>query len=369
MTMKTKLLSSESLLLIVPLALSLNGCPAAADDNDSEGKGKAAVYINTWGSWKANNIKGEYLSELILAFALINSSTYSSIYMNGFSGLWDEVAELKKTWPDLKIILSVGGAKEAGFPNMTADAGKRAAFIADVCAWMKNRDLDGVDIDWEFPNSGQRSAYITLLRETRDALDKLKGETGKQYGLSTAVSASYNASMLQAADFADSLKVMNYDYYGGWSGSTGHNANLYNNPRRTSDQSTDKSISAYLNAGIPPEKIMLGAAFYGKTWRGVPEGSYEPGLFQPCTAYVSDQSWTLIKNYLKDGSGYTRYWDAAAKAPFLYNGDRWVTYSDEEQMKCLAGYAKEKKLGGVFAWEYSQDAGAELLKALAANRR
>jgi chitinase len=365
--MKEKQLSSESLLLILSLTLILNGCPA--DSDDSEGNRKVSVYINTWGSWKAKNIKGQYLSDLILAFALINSSNYSSITMNGFSGLWDEVTELKKTWPNLNVTLSIGGANEDGFPNMTADAGKRAAFITDVCAWMKTRDLDGVDIDWDFPNSSQRADYITLLRETRDALDKLKEETGKQYSLSTAVAAAYNASMVQAAGIVDSLKVMNYDYYGSWSGTTGHNANLYNNSRKSGDQSTDKSIRSYLNAGIPPEKIMLGVAFYGKTWRGVNKGNYEPGLFQPCTAYVSDQSWTLIKSYLKNGSGYTRYWDDAAKAPFLYNGDRWVTYSDEEQMKCLAEYAKEKKLGGVFAWEYSQDASAELLKVLAANWR
>jgi chitinase len=354
------------------LALTFGGCKS--DDtapNEEEpftlGDMKVCAYINTWSSWKAVNIKGQYLSDIILAFALINTSNYSSITMSGFSGLWNEVAELKKTWPNLKVTLSIGGANEKGFPNMTADTGKRAAFIADVCKWMKDRDLDGVDIDWEFPNNSQRANYITLLRETREALDNLKEETGKQYSLSSAVFADYNASMVQAAEFVDSLKVMNYDYYGSWSNTTGHNANLYTNPRRTSDQSTDKSIRSYLNAGIPPEKIMLGVAFYGKVWNGVSPGSYEPGLFQSYTTYGTEPGWTTIRGYLKDGSGFTRYWDDSAKSPFLYNAasKRWVTYSDEEQMKCLANYAKEKKLGGVFAWEYSQDMNAELLKALA----
>jgi len=129
---------------------------------------KVAAYINTWSSWKAASVEGQYLSDIILAFALINASNYTSIYMN-FSG-WAEVAELQKTWPDLKVTLSVGGATEKGFPNMTADAGKRATFINNVCTWMKSRNLDGVDIDWEFPNgSTQQANYITLLRETRDA--------------------------------------------------------------------------------------------------------------------------------------------------------------------------------------------------------
>ncbi|MDR2924037.1 MAG: glycoside hydrolase family 18 protein [Treponema sp.] len=353
----------------------LSGCRKDAFNEESFtlGDAKVAAYISTWGSWKAKNIKSQYLSDLILAFALINKSTYSSITMSGFAGLWDEVTELRETRPGLKITLSVGGASEKGFSNMAADVGKRSAFIADVCAWMRRRNLDGVDIDWEFPaNAAERQNYITLLREMRNALNDLEDENGKQYSLSTAVSAAYNASMTAAAEIADSLKVMNYDYYGSWSNTTGHNANLYNNSRKKSDQSTDKSIRSYLNAGIPPEKIMLGVAFYGKVWNGVSPGSYEPGLFQSYTTYGTEPSWTSIKAaYLKGGSGYTRYWDDTANAPFLYNAaaKRWVTYSDGEQMRSLAAYAKEKKLGGVFAWEYNQDAGAELLKILAENAR
>ena len=366
------------LLLAVIAAMIFGGCQAHGDEGTPDEEGlfmlgdmKVAAYINTWGNWKAKNIRGEYLSDLILAFALINSSTYSSITMNGFTGLWEEVAELKETWPDLKVTLSVGGANEKGFPNMSADAGKRAAFISDICAWMKNRDLDGVDIDWEFPqNSAQWRNYISLLRETRNALDKLTEETGKQYSLSSAVSASYSDSMLQAAEFADTLKVMNYDYYGSWSGVTGHNANLYNNPRKQNDMSTDKSISGYLKAGVPSGKIMLGVAFYGKVWNNVSPGSYTdtPGLYQSSTAYDSEKSWVFIRNYLAD-SRYTRYWDDSAQAPFLYNASdkKWVSYTDPQQIQRLAAYGKEKKLGGVFAWEYSQDSDAELLQALAEN--
>ncbi len=353
----------------IALVLTLFFCGCKEDDSyDGKftlGGAKVAVYINTWQSWKAESVKGNYISDLILAFALINTNN-SSIQMNGFSG-WNEVAELHNTYPDLKITVSVGGANEKKFPDVTANSEKRAVFIANICQFVNSHKLDGVDIDWEFPNSGQFAGYIALLRETRDALDEMQKETGKRYSLSSAVSAEYNASMIEAAKIVDSLKIMNYDYYGSWSNTTGHNANLYNNPRKQSEQSTDKSIRSYLNAGIPPEKIMLGAAFYGKVWNGVSPGGYEPGLYQAYTTYGAEPAWAAIKSYLKEGSGYTRYWDNAAKAPFLYNTDskRWVTYSDKEQMQCLAAYAKEKKLGGVFAWEYSQDSGAELLQVLA----
>jgi chitinase len=312
--------------------------------------------------------------------------------VDGFPSLWNQVARLKESWPKLKITLSVGGAGDTVTKNLAAMAavpGKRAIFIADVCTWMKDKNLDGVDIDWESPRgTAQWKDYISLLGELRTALDNLEVETGKAYSLSSAVgagyseysadlgaggSAAYNAFMLQAAAMVTSLKVMHYDYYGNWwPNLTGHNASLYHNPSDPNPTNTDTSITDYLNAGIPPEKLMLGAAFYGKAWDGVSQGitGNMPGLFRPYKAYGGDLSWTSIKrNYLRAGSGYIRYWDNFAKAPFLYNKKRWITYSDTEQMKCLADYAKEKHLGGVFAWEYMQDTNGELLKVLAENSR
>ena len=162
---------------------------------------------------------------------------------------------------------------------------------------------------------------------------------------------------------------MAYDYYGSWSKTTGHYANLYTNSRDSNRWSTNAALSAYLKAGVPPEKIMLGVGFYGYVWRGVKEGSYPatPGLFQSGTPVNNSPGWSQITAYLEPGSGYTRYWDDTAKAPFLYNGDRWVTYSDHEQIKILAKYAGEKKLAGLFVWEYGHDMGADLLKTLAEN--
>jgi len=158
---------------------------------------------------------------------------------------------------------------------------------------------------------------------------------------------------------------MAYDYNGSWSSNTGHNANLY---PRLGGWSTDSAVRSYLNAQVPPEKIMVGVGFYGQSWKGVAAGSNAnlPGLSMPSAKFGGTLSWDEINEYcLKPGSGYTRYWDSTAKAPFLYNGDHWISYTDHEQIKAITGYVKEKKLGGVFVWEYALSMGAELLKTLA----
>jgi len=352
--------------------------------------------------WNANMIKGEYLSDLIISFALLEKDNVSVPYIpvlkpaSGnpvFNNLWDEVNALKEKYPRLKINISVGGWGADGFSDMADDPKLRTAFAVNVCKWLEEYNLDGMDVDWEYPVGpewGQkiksrredRQNYITLLRDLRNAMDQLGAKTGKRYGLSTAVPA--NCWFLKAndvkttAEIVDSLKLMAYDYYGGSSSVTGHNANLSNNPHDPARDSwsTRQALGEYLGAGIPPEKITLGIGFYGRAWQGVGRGDNKdtPGLFQPYKSLPGSApfnqgsiDWTDIKEFLKPGSGYKRYWDDKAQASYLYNGDIWISYTGPEQIKILTDFVKENKLGGVFVWEYGHDMNADLMKVLAEN--
>jgi chitinase len=367
-------------------------------------------YIRTWDVpeaarkgdspfWNADMIRGD-LTDLIIAFALIDPVDGSTIYIPEqreredkplFSHLWDEVAALKTKYPLMKVNISVGGYNAEGFSDIADDPALKAKFVSNVIGWLRDYNLDGIDIDWEYPvgpewgqelksRPADRTNYVNLLQDLRTALDTLGAETGKRYGLSTAVPAS--AWFIQANDvvavskIVDGLKLMAYDYYGGWSTTTGHHANLSNNPNDPAwgGWSTEQAVEAYLAAWVPPEKIMMGVGFYGKAWSGVEPGSneYEPGLFQPYKELPFDQGsigYAQIKEFLEPGSGYTRYWDDIAQSPYLYNGDIWISYTDEEAIKLLNQYVKDMKLGGVFTWEYIHDVDADLLKVLAEGAR
>jgi chitinase len=221
-----------------------------------------------------------------------------------------------------------------------------------------------------------------LLKELRLALDTLGEETGKRYYLSACVPSSSwftrANDVAGAAAWVDSLKLMAYDHYGNWSGTTGHHANLYRNPRDPNGWSADQAVQAYLTAGVPPEKLMLGVATYGKEWTGITAGSNPnlPGLFVSKSSRAAHRSGVdigyhpSIKKILKT-DGYTRYWDDVSKSAFIYNpnanGGHWICYTDEEQIKLIGDYVKEKGLGGIFYWEYAWDMEGDLLKAMRAS--
>ena len=205
--------------------------------------------------------------------------------------------------------------------------------------------------------------------------DFSRNYSGPERGAFKAVSLSASSwyvaqnDVLAVASIVDNLKLMAYDYYGGWSATTGHLANLRNNPAdpEWGGWSTEQAVDVYLNAGVSPEKMVLGLSFYGRAWSGVEDGGTN-GLFQPYTAAVPDAfSWPQIKELTKEGSAYTRYWDDAAQAPYLYNGDVFITYTDAEAIALIAAYAKEKGLGGVMVWEYAHDIEGDLFNVLNKN--
>jgi chitinase len=394
---------------LVLLALSCIAVWFSACTSNSSKEGRivldtvVSTYIRTWPLdpemwidspyWSADSVDARYLTDLNIAFALIDSKDGHTVYIpeltgsrQRFSNLWDEVATLKEKYPHLKVNISVGGWGADGFSDMADDTNLRALFVAGICTWLDQYNLDGVDIDWEYPvgpSWGQEiksrradaANYVALLQDLRDGMDKLGEKTNKRYSLSTAVPASswftVSINCRQVAQIVDALKLMAYDYYGGWSNTTGHLSNLQNNSSDPGGWSTDQAVRAYLTAGVPPAKLQMGIAFFGRAFAGVEGGPNKDGLFQRYKSLprFNDEAgyinWSQIKEFLDPGSGFTRYWDNKAKAPYLYNGDIWITYCDPELIKELVAYSRQKGLGGFFSWEYGTDMGAELLKVLA----
>ncbi|UXY16844.1 glycoside hydrolase family 18 protein [Chitiniphilus purpureus] len=370
--------------------------------------GELVSYVRTWplGStradmdkgvyWRAEDIKGDRISRLNIAFGLIRNGT--EVYIRElepqptsdgtgtiapFSNMWDEVAKLQAKYPYLKINFSIGGWGADGFSDMALTKESRAKFIENVLAVVRERKLSGVDIDWEYPvgppwggseikvRPEDRENYPLLLEEMKAALNQLSAETKQSYALSTAVPVAnwfFQANDIpRVAKAVDFLKVMAYDMYGGWSPNTGHHANLYPNPADPAaggGRSVSQAMQAYLNLGVPPEKLLMGVAFYGRAWRGVTPTNN--GLYQKFTsaAFPDGVTWVDLKRDFIDKNGYVRYWDDVAKAPYLFNGDTFITYEDAEGLRYKADFMKEKQLGGIMIWEHAHDMDGELITQL-----
>ncbi len=223
--------------------------------------------------------------------------------------------------------------------------------------------FDGIDVDWEYPTPEHAEDFLALLAEFRRQMDAHRpGLT-----LSIATGASQKnidaVDWKRAANFLDQVGVMTYDYQGPWSHTTGFVAPLRSaNPH---DETVSSTIAAYLAAGVPPRKLLLGLPFYAYQWHGVSAGATN-GLNQHGDAVRGNLNQSTATALLAASTAAQLHRDPVSQAPWIYDGDNFLTFEDSTSLREKSRYASEQKLGGVMIWELSGDtADAQLLRALA----
>lgn len=270
----------------------------------------------------------------------------------------------------VKVVASIGGYTwSKPFSQIAADKVKRKRF-AECCALLvKKYNLDGIDIDWEFPgnlkqggNSADKENFSLLLIEIRKALDASSGQN--HLLLTTAIGpAPEHLAMISWKDVVpvlDLIHIMTYNYHGAWEKTTNHNAPLYKTSGNKA-YNIDYTISLLLNTWqVPASKITMGLAFYGRTattpaapvLHGISNGSADKTTFNEERGTPSYYS-ILLKSKLYDSS-----YDEISKVPYLTGKNglcSFVSYDNEQSIREKAVYAVAKNLGGVVIWDVSGD--------------
>ncbi|MGH1349747.1 MAG: glycoside hydrolase family 18 protein [Methyloligellaceae bacterium] len=361
-------------------------------------------------NYQIDDVPAEELTHLIYAFITIDENDEVKFHdewgaikhpfddANSVDGVGDtsnqalkgnmnQLAELKEAHPDLQIIISIGGAGlSRNFSSMVASEDSREIFVNSVVEFLKTYPMfDGVDLDWEFPNGGEAENekspddgknYALLAKDIRAVLDGLGTETGRDYSLSVASpTGSQNLSNFNLEGLAPHVNFFNmmaYDMHGHWSKNTGHQAPIENTGNGTNGI-TD-AVDAYLDSGVPANKIVIGAPTYTKAWKGVDaddaessvrahsdgaaQGTHSPG------SYDYDD---LLGKLQDPESGWKLYYDDNAQAAYLWNEEEKIysTFETPETIALKSEWAQEKGLGGMMFWALSSDASGQesLVKA------
>jgi chitinase len=285
---------------------------------------------------------------------------------------------LRNRNPNLTVLVSVGGwLWSTNFSDMALTRDSRAIFEDSVMQFLTRYDLDGLDIDWEYPGMPgaghpfrpeDKQNFTALLKELRERFDA-SARRGRRLYLTIAMGASdeviANTEMQKVQRYVDTVNLMTYDYYEPGSESiTGNHSPLYANPADPKAASSADTVRAFQRAGVPAEKILLGVPFYGHEWGEVKDQNH--GLFQVGKPVPGAYTpFNIIDNTIL-GHGFTRYWDDAAKVPYLYNPQQhiFVSYEDPESLKIKCQYIRSQKLAGIMFWEYFGDSNGKLLETI-----
>lgn len=264
---------------------------------------------------------------------------------------------------DLKIVLTVANGNINTFENCFIPLDNAESFADALVSKVKTYDYDGIDIDYEFPQSAElRENFVHFMRHAREGLDKLSEETGKEYILSMAVPGSSWAWRLfdigALKDIVSYFNLMNYDNHTG-RGITLHHTSPYDNAV-IEGGSVASDIAYYLENGVPAEKIVPGCGMYSHRWTEVEAGDdpnlpglYQAGVHDADSVLSNIHFSTLYYSYINK-KGFVRYWDDKAKAPYLYNArsKEFLSYDDTESVKYKVDLVKDYEVGGIMVFDF-----------------
>ncbi|KAI9565681.1 hypothetical protein GHT06_009473 [Daphnia sinensis] len=383
------MLKSLSLCLILACSYA-TGLDLDADVN-SHNK-VVACYVAGWSAYRPNNgaftvdnIDPMLCTHIIYAFAGLDNVTYSIKSLDSFldteegggRGQYKKVMNFKKKQPRLKVTIAIGGWNEGSgkYSDMAETPENRRLFINSVLAFIKKHGFDGLDMDWEYPGSRvgsrpvDRENFALLLKEMRTEFDKSGLILTAAIGAAPqTINRAYDVPAI--TQHLHYIHIMAYDYHGSWDFQIGHNAPL-RLPVNSSTVdlelrlSVEDTITYLLKLGASPEKLVVGIPFYGRTFtlvdrnlRDIGSASNGTGFQGPYTREDGFLGYNEICKELttkKEGNEWVEQWDDVAQVPYMYNGEKWVSFDNQRSVAIKARYAFNQGLGGLMVWAIDND--------------
>jgi chitinase len=147
----------------------------------------------------------------------------------------------------VKVLISVGGwGWDSQFENFVPDPVVRATFVRRLNEFVAAHSLDGVDMDWEYPDPGASAGnFLSLMRELRAALPKSAELTAAV----VAEGQTGEGILPDVFPLVDFLNLMAYDGPG---------------PSHSPYSYAEASLAYWSGRGLPRDKMVLGVPFYSR---------------------------------------------------------------------------------------------------------
>ncbi|XP_033215021.1 probable chitinase 2 [Belonocnema kinseyi] len=280
---------------------------------------------------------------------------------NGFKRFND----LRKKNPNLKTLVSMGGWNEGSdnYTKAVTDPILREKLVNNILKFVTKYEFSGFDLDWEYPAQrggipSDKQNFVLLLKALREKFDK------ESLILSVAVGASDETAKIsydikKISKYVNFINLMTYDFHGTYdtNKTVGHNTPMYPSSKESIEArklNIAYVVKYWLSQGAAPEKIILGTAFYGKTYTLSNRKKIGRGALFSGSGKLENPGYSKVCQLVKNRKWQYLY-DEEQKVPYIYNGNQIIAYDDVKSIKKKAEFVKKMNLGGAMMWSVDQD--------------
>lgn len=343
----------------------LRGLRAPRGDEGLEAKvdGRiVAAYATSYGTATPNPYFFTHINYAFAEVYISKDSVYQGFKVQGSEARFQQIAGLKKKFPDLKISISFTDAqtnsdnpKGGSFSLLAKSETRRRQFAEDCRRFLQEWNLDGVDMDWEFPGlswSGDKKAYdvavdvenhVLLMKQLRETLGNnyLLTYAGYCMDVQPVDGGSRYIDIAAVAPYVDYVYIMTYDL----DAAPNHQSALLS-PAAKSD--CTRAVKAYLDAGMDPGKLILGIPFYGRrSFSETPQAINYRDIVQ-----LSPLDGYEIDNWYEEG-----------QVPYVtLDGEFYCGYDNPESIAVKGKWMLDKGMAGMMYWDYDGDDRAGTLR-------
>jgi chitinase len=262
----------------------------------------------------------------------------------------------------VKMLLSLGGwGWDHQFASIVSEPEAEDRYVKSVVAIVDEFDYDGIDLDWEYPDTGKEVAgFERLTRRLRKEIDAIGNKKGRPMCLTMAVSSEpgtlkwlKTAFLLENMDW---VNVMTYDFTGDSTNYAGHHSPLYASSKQPGGRarSTEATLKYLVeDRGLPANRLAVGIPLYG---RGFAVSEPYASTRNATKARVPRGDYRNLHR-LKNDQGWLRTWDDQTKNPWLVSPDHTIVigYDDAESAAIKTEWAMKQGFRGVFFWQINGD--------------